>query len=170
MICPRCGRDNLPGSDVCDRCLLDLAPLDQPAGQDRVESSLMEDHVAVLHPRAPVTVGRATPLRETVRVMLDHGVGSVLVVDERGRLVGIFSERDLLMRLSIDNGRGLGATTGELMTPNPETVGMADTLARVLHKMDVGRYRHLPVVDGELPIGMISVRDIVRHITRLCKE
>jgi len=149
---------------------LDLAPLDHPAGQDRVESSLMEDHVAVLHPRAPVTVDRETPLRETVRVMLNHGVGSVLVVDERGRLVGILSERDLLMRLAIDNGEGLSATTGDLMTPSPETVGTADTLARVLHKMDVGRYRHLPVVEGDLPIGMVSARDIVRHITRLCKE
>lgn len=170
MICPRCGRDNLPGSDVCERCLLDLAPLDLPAGQDRVESSLMDDHVSILNPRAPVTVDKDTPLREAVRVMLDNGVGSLLVVDDRGRLVGILSERDLLMRLPVGNGTGLDGTTGELMTPNPETVGQGDTLARVLRKMDVGRYRHLPVVAGDLPVGMISVRDIIRHITRLCRE
>ena len=45
-----------------------------------------------------------------------------------------------------------------------------DTLAFALHKMDVGGYRHVPVVKGGQPLGMLSVRDMLRHITRLCKE
>jgi CBS domain-containing protein len=56
------------------------------------------------------------------------------------------------------------------MTRNPETVEPNDTLAVALHKMDVGGYRHLPIVEGERPVGIISVRDVSRHITRLCKD
>jgi CBS domain-containing protein len=56
-----------------------------------------------------------------------------------------------------------------VMTLNPETVSPDDTLAFALHKMDVGGYRHLPVVEGGRPVGIISVRDVIRHITRLCK-
>ena len=57
----------------------------------------------------------------------------------------------------------------EFMTPNPECVQATDTLAIALHKMDVGEYRHLPVLDEGKPVGMMSVRDMLRHITRLCK-
>jgi CBS domain-containing protein len=62
-----------------------------------------------------------------------------------------------------------GRPVSDFMTPNPATVRPSDTLAFVLHQMDVGGYRHLPVVkDGQL-LGMISVRDMLRHTTRLCK-
>ena len=56
----------------------------------------------------------------------------------------------------------------KFMTPNPETVTADDSLAFALHKMDVGGYRHLPVLQDASPIGVISVRDMLRHITRLC--
>ena len=57
----------------------------------------------------------------------------------------------------------------EFMTANPESVTADDTLAKALHKMDVGRYRHLPVIDDGKPVGIIAVQDLVRHITHLCK-
>jgi CBS domain-containing protein len=56
------------------------------------------------------------------------------------------------------------------MTSEPETLGPDDMLAVALHKMDVGGYRHLPVVENGVPTGIISVRDLIRHITQLCKE
>jgi len=54
------------------------------------------------------------------------------------------------------------------MTANPETVSTSDTLAFAIHKMDVGGYRHLPVIHHGAPVGVVSVRDMLRHITRLC--
>ena len=57
-----------------------------------------------------------------------------------------------------------------IMTPNPESVGADDSLAYALHKMDVGGYRHLPVIENGKPVGIISVRDVIRHITRLCRD
>ena len=63
MICPRCGHDNVPGNDVCASCLLDLAPLDQPAPRDRVQSDLMDRPVRDLKPRSPITLPGDRPAR-----------------------------------------------------------------------------------------------------------
>jgi CBS domain-containing protein len=168
MICPHCAFDNLPGSEHCSNCLNDLTQLDQPMWQDRVERSLMEDSVSVLRPRQAVTLPPQATVREAVQTMLTHDIGAVLVVDG-GRLVGIFSERDLLTKVASPTEDHMGRPLCDFMTPEPETVRPTDTLAFVLHKMDCGGYRHLPVLEDGRPLGMISVRDMLRHITRLCK-
>jgi CBS domain-containing protein len=170
MICPRCGHDNVPGNDVCSSCLLDLAPLDQPIPRDRVQSDLMDRPIRDLSPRPPITLPIDAPLSDAVRVMLDAGVGTVLIVDAGGSLAGIFSERDLLLRVPDEVARSGERPLAEFMTPNPESVRLDDTLVLALHKMDVGGYRHLPVVTDGKPVGVISVRDLMRHITRMCSE
>ena len=86
MICPHCGHDNVPGNDVCASCLHDLAQLDQPVPRDRVQSDLMDDRSATSSRgrRSPCPV--PPPLADAVRMMLDEGVGTVLVVDDGGAL------------------------------------------------------------------------------------
>jgi CBS domain-containing protein len=170
MICPNCGFDNLPGSEECSSCQQDLTQLDRPTAQDRVEHSLMEDRVGVLHPRSPVTVRPQANIREAIQAMLGPGVGALLVVDQNGKLVGILSERDLLTKFAGIENLTDDVTVQHFMTPNPETLTANDTLAFALHKMDIGGYRHLPIVRDGRPEGVISVRDVLRHITRLCKE
>ena len=170
MICPRCGQNNLPGSDTCRHCQCDLTALDRPAPLDRVEHSLMADTVGSLRPPPPVVVGPGATVADALRVLMAEDVGAVLAVNAAGRLAGIFSERDLLLKVA-----GLDTPLDELpldqyMTPRPETVSAADTLAFALHKMDVGGYRHLPVVADGRPVGILSVRDLVRHMTRICGE
>jgi CBS domain-containing protein len=169
MICPHCGYDNLPGSEECTNCLMDLTQLDRPIAHNRIERSLMEDPVRVLQPKKPITVDPKISVSETIQLMLARDIGALLVVAGDGKLVGIFSERDLLTRIA-----GLHADYAQLpiekfMTPKPETVTASDTLAFALHKMDVGEYRHMPVLEDGRPVGMISVRDLLRYITRLCK-
>jgi CBS domain-containing protein len=169
MICPTCTYDNLPGSELCYNCLHDLTQLDRPTAHDRVERSLMDDPVSVLGPRPAVVLPPGATVGEAIGTLLANNIGAVPVVDEAGGLLGIFSERDLLTRVAGTCPDYAGRPVREFMTPNPETVRESDTLAFVLHKMDVGSYRHLPVMrDGRL-VGMISVRDMLRHITRLCK-
>lgn len=169
MICPCCETPNLPGADVCRECLTDLTELDRPAAQDRVERSLMDDPVSLLAPRPPLTLRPETTVGEAIALMLEDDVGAVLVIDAAGHLAGIFSERDLLVKVAGLCDDYPGRTVGEFMTRRPETVRGSDSLAFALHKMDCGGYRHLPVVqDGEL-LGMISVRDLLRHITQICR-
>ena len=170
MICPHCAYDNLPGSEHCDNCQADLTQLDRPAARDRVERSLMEDPVVKLQPRQAVTLRPTTTVKQVIEVMLSHDIGAVLIVDDAGKLLGIFSERDLLMKVADPTVDHTARPVSDFMTPNPETVRPTDSLAFVLHQMDVGGYRHLPVLKDGQPLGMFSVRDMLRHITRLCKS
>jgi CBS domain-containing protein len=169
MICPWCDHDNLPGSDECGHCHQDLTQLDRPIAQDRVERSLMDDPVSVLLPREPVTLPAGATVGEAINELLHTDLGAVLVVDAEGGLAGIFSERDLLYRVAGLCPDYAGRPIGDFMTRHPETVRETDSLAFALHKMDCGDYRHLPVVrDGRL-VGVISVQDMLEHITRICK-
>jgi CBS domain-containing protein len=170
MICPTCGHDNLPGSEECSSCLQDLTQLDRPTAQNRIERSLMEDTVSVLQPKHCIVIRPTATVREAAQAMLANKIGALLVVDEGDRLAGIFSERDLLVRVAGMDEPPLDAPVRQYMTANPETVTADDTLAFALHKMDVGGYRHLPVLKDGKPVAVISVRDMLRHITRLCRE
>ncbi len=169
MICPSCGHVNLPGNEECDNCKQDLTPLDRPTAANHVERSLMEDSVAVLRPNKPITIRPTTPLQSVIQAMLASDVGALLVTGDDGKLVGILSERDLLKKVVGIHDGYAKLPAGEFMTPNPETVSSTDTLNYALHKMDCGGYRHLPVLTDGKPNGVISVRDIMRHIVRLCK-
>ena len=170
MICPNCGHDNLPGSEECFSCLQDLTQLDRPCPVNRVERSLMEDPVGGLCRQRPIVVSPTATIRQAVQIMLGPGVGALLVVDDAGQLVGIFSERDLLTKLPTDNPSYGDLPVSQFMTADPETIGTGDSLAFALHKMNVGGYRHLPVIKDGRPQGVISVRDLLRHIVTLCKD
>jgi CBS domain-containing protein len=102
--------------------------------------------------------------------LLSKDIGAMLVVDDKGQLQGIFSERDLLTRVADKYAACQNAPVRDFMTPKPETVTSDDTLAFAVHKMDVGGYRHLPVLTNGKPTGVISARDLLHHITRLCRE
>ena len=129
----------------------------------------MADTVAVLGPRPPVTVPTDATLGDAVRQMMDRGVGAVLVTTPSGRLVGILTERDFLTKVAGANGF-TREPVAAFMTRHPETVAPDDPLAFAMGKMAGGGYRHLPVVAGGRPVGVISVRDILRHVVRLCRD
>lgn len=170
MICPNCNQNNLMGAESCEECGQDLTQLDKPAAHDRVERSLMEDSVSTLTPNDPITIKGSTTVRDAMQIMLTHNIGSLLVIDDDANLFGIFSERDLLTKVAHETNPPLDTPVAEFMTQNPETVKGDHKLAFVLHKMDGGGYRHLPVVENDKPIGVISVRDMLRHCTRLCRS
>ncbi len=119
-------------------------------------------------PRRPVrdfiardTVLMAEP-EETVRDaaigMAAHHCGSVLVA--RGDvLVGIFTERDLLSRV-VAAGRDLDTRLLEVMTANPDTIAADAPIGDAIRQMSEGRYRHLPVIDDERVLGVLSIRDL----------
>jgi CBS domain-containing protein len=95
--------------------------------------------------------------------MRRHHTGCLLVT-ARGRLVGIFTDRDLLTRV-LAPGRPLDTRVRAVMTPDPVTVGPADPVRTAIRRMQKGGYRHLPVVaDGGRPVGILSARRVVRYI------
>lgn len=170
MICPTCGWDNVPGNEACSHCQQDLTPFDRPAATCRVERSLMEDPASVLATHLPVTIRACSTVAQAIDLMIRRNVGAILVVDEQGGLLGIFSERDLLKKVVGLREDYAEQPVSAFMTPRPASVSTCHTLAFVLNKMDGGGYRHVPVVQDVRPVGIISVRDMLRHITRVCEQ
>jgi len=170
MLCPSCGHANVPGADECSRCLFPLASVDsQLIGGDAVEMSVLQDRVRTVKVRPPVTIPIDGKLGLALDRMVEHGVGALLVVDGEGKLVGILTERDYLKKVVGIVKDYAHQPLRDYMTADPETVGPDDLLGLVMQKMDIGGYRHLPVVEEDgRPVGLISVRDVIRHITKLC--
>ncbi|MGL6074633.1 MAG: CBS domain-containing protein [Fimbriiglobus sp.] len=167
MLCPACYEPNLPGVEACAHCGWDMSATDRIIGYDRVECSLLEESVASLHPKAPVTVVTTDPLAVVLDRMQTHHVGAVLVLNPQGQLVGILTERDFLTKI-VGEAHYEDHLAQDYMSRDPETVSPDDPIAFALGKMSVGNYRHLPVVAAGHPVGMLSVRDLLKHIVEIC--
>jgi CBS domain-containing protein len=129
-----------------------------------LDSRSIHEPVRLLNPRSPLSVPPSATLREAVRIMREHHVGCVLVV-EGERLAGILTERDLLLKMEHAD---LDGPVLRLMTPDPETLELDDPIVWALNRMSVGGYRHVPLVDrSERPVGILSVKDIVHYIVAL---
>ena len=100
------------------------------------------------------------PVGDVLKLMVKNEIGCV-VVAEGDRPLGIFSERDALRKINVDAAELRARPVSEFMTPNPQTLVADAKIAFAVQRMDVGGYRHLPVVgqQGEL-VGIISARDI----------
>jgi CBS domain-containing protein len=109
-------------------------------------------------------VPRGAPISEALETMRQEGVDAVLVVD-RGRLVGIFTERDALLKLA---GKSLsGKTIGDVMTRDPVVLREDDTVAVAINKMAVGGFRHIPLVAWGRPTGIVTARDVFHRIAEI---
>ncbi len=100
-------------------------------------------------------------LTEAARQMDERKVGAVLVFSG-GRLAGILTERDVLRAVAAGNIES--ATVGDWMTRDPETVEPSERAGQAAAIMIHGGFRHLPVLDGGDPVGIISIRDLVRVV------
>jgi len=115
----------------------------------------------------PMTCERSATVRQAIEIMQQKRIDCVLVVD-LGRLVGVFTERDVLTKVA---ARGVDIDRlriGTLMTPNPDSLSMDDELAHALHQMSLGEYRHVPLVDDHgRPTGVVSMQHIVDYLVHM---
>lgn len=116
--------------------------------------------------REPVRLDANASLVVAVTELRERKRGAVLVEDDEGRLIGIFTERDLVSRLDHASHSWHDKTVSEYMTPRPFTVPASTPIAVVITRMGTGGFRHVPIVDREgRAQGLVSIRDILRHIT-----
>ncbi len=131
-----------------------------------IDARLFSEPIKTLHCRAGhVAVSLGTTIGQAARIMKEHRVGCVLVEDG-GKLVGIFTERDILTKLVGTGYDPARVAVDDVMTRNPETLTPEDPIAFALQQMSVGGFRHVPLVDaGGHPVGILSVKDIVDYLT-----
>lgn len=140
----------------------------QEAGKGSGKGSIFDAPVRSLHVRQAVVVAPETAVAGTVKQMVAAGQGCVLVAGPDGKVLGIFTERDLLRRVvakCLDPARTPVKT---VMTRDPECLTLDDTLGYALHKMTVGEYRSVPVVDDKgRAFGVLTQQEGVKALAAL---
>jgi CBS domain-containing protein len=114
-------------------------------------------------------VSPETPVYDALEIMADRDIGAVLVIDETD-LCGIFSERDYARKVILHGKASATTTVGEIMTTPPVTAQLAYNVDECMRLMVENRVRHLPVVDREAVVGVISIGDLVNWTIRRQEE
>ena len=108
------------------------------------------------------TVDPALTIAGVVDVLAEHRIGAALVVDSSEQLLGIVSERDIVRSLAGNGARTLEMTAGQLMTRSLQFAHPGTTVAEAMTMMTVGRFRHMPVMERDSLVGLISIGDVVK--------
>ena len=109
------------------------------------------------------TVSAGAPLSEAVRLLNTHKIGAVVVVDAKGNVAGILSERDIVRRLEGDPVKLLESPVRSAMTAKVITATRAHSVSDLMELMTTHRIRHIPVVDGTTLVGIVSIGDVVKR-------
>ena len=161
MICPVCRFGNFPGDDTCANCGADLWNADTPQPVTTFRGRLLGLHLDELGAPAPNLIDAGASVDEAISRMQSDGIDCLLVTVEEA-LVGIFTDRDAILKVA---GRPTaGRTMGDVMTHDPVILRSGDPVAVAIHKMAVGGFRHVPIVKGGVPVGVVSARDVFRHL------
>jgi CBS domain-containing protein len=133
--------------------------------------SITEERLRVLSRRQPVTVEPGTSLADCVRAIQRTGTGdSVFVCDASGRLVGVLTERDVFARI-VGGTVDLQQPVESLMTTDPKTLDLDDTIRDAIVLMRTGRYRNVPMVDADRQlVGVVRQSDIIRFLAESFPE
>ena len=107
----------------------------------------------------PVTLRPNATVREACQCMRDRRVGAILVTESDRRLLGIFTGRDAVHRVLADGKSAATTKLDEVMTRDPTTIPPGKTAIEALRLMQDGRYRHVPIVDGDKVVGIVSRYD-----------
>lgn len=133
---------------------------------DDFERFLNESQVGELEIRPFFEVTPQTPVSQVLETMTRQQTYCAIVV-EAGKLVGIFSERDALVRVDGNYEKLKDKPIRELMTPRPTTIYETDSPAKALNLMAVGGFRHIPVLDtSDRPVGVMGPRRVVTFLQR----
>ena len=108
------------------------------------------------------TVEPTATIAHVVDVLAEHRIGAVLVIDHTDQLLGIVGEREIMRSIAANGARTLEMAAGQVMTRTLQVAQPATTVAEAMTMMTIGRFRHLPVMDHDVLVGLISIGDVVK--------
>lgn len=161
MRCPACGTENYQGEDLCAACGADLTTVDTPEDPGAFQGRLLGEHLDQLDLTSPAQVGPHDSVATALRRMQERGTDYVLVM-ANDRLIGIFTERDAVLKLA--DKRPSAFDVRDVMTRDPVILRRDDSLAVAIHKMAVGGFRHIPVMDGDRAVAVVTAPNIFSHV------
>jgi CBS domain-containing protein len=112
---------------------------------------------------AVVTIDPAVSLADAVKMLADRRIGAVIITGGGDRVIGLLSERDIVRTLAEKGPIALAMSVESVMTKRVITVTESETVGEVMERMTHGKFRHLPVVEGERLVGLVSIGDVVKH-------
>ena len=107
-----------------------------------------------------VSIEPTADLVAAAKLLTTRRVGVLVVIDAGGRLVGILSERDIMRALAESAGAALELSVAQVMTRNVSTCDVNDSISSILKRMTTEKFRHMPVLDNHLLVGLVSIGDI----------
>ncbi len=113
--------------------------------------------------RAVTTARPNATLLDVAKKLGPKKIGAVVVVGDNGHVAGIISERDIIRAVSEHGAAALSMVVSEVMTRNVVACGETSELDELMEMMTKGRFRHLPVIEDDALVGIISIGDVVRH-------
>ncbi|HZE70808.1 MAG TPA: CBS domain-containing protein [Pyrinomonadaceae bacterium] len=116
----------------------------------------------VIRNREPYSMKASASVQEAAEFMASRNIGAVCVLSEDGKLLGVFSERDVLKRVVVPRRDAGSVPVGEVTSELRAVIRCDETPQQALERMELIGSRHLPVVDGERWVGMLSMRDLLR--------
>lgn len=116
----------------------------------------------VIRNREPYSMKPSASVQDAAEFMASRNVGAVCVVDESGKLLGVFSERDVVKRVVLQRHDPTSIKVGDVTSELRAVIRCDETPHQALERMELIGTRHLPVVDGERWVGMLSMRDLMR--------
>lgn len=116
----------------------------------------------VIRNRAPYSIKPSASVQEAAEFMAERNIGAVCVVDDDGKLLGVFSERDVMKRVVVQRRDPNLLRVGEVTSELRAVIRCDETPHQALERMELIGSRHLPVVDDDRWVGMLSMRDLLR--------
>jgi CBS domain-containing protein len=137
----------------------------------KLEDALLSDAVRLLAPSEPIRLPPDATVEQAVSQMVDNRRAAVVIVDNEGHLIGIFTERDVLTRVLRQRRDPERTRLADVMTPDPETLTPDDRICYAVNRMHVGGHRSLPLVDGDQrPLGIVTVNDVTKWLAGIFPE
>ena len=113
--------------------------------------------------RDVVTVEPSATLEAAIATLAEHRIGAVVVLGADRRVIGILSERDIVRAFAEFGADALTKRLAQIMTREVATCGEAETAVSIMARMTTGKFRHIPVVERDQLVGIVSIGDIVKH-------